>query len=58
VPRGRISEIHAFERDIPVLFRQSNRFRAQILTEYLKELMDEGAFLLNDSTLEMKHWNV
>ena len=58
VPRGRISDIHFLERDVPVLFRQSNRFRARILAQYLKELMDDGGFLLNDSTLEMKHWNV
>ncbi|HJM51353.1 MAG TPA: methanogenesis marker 16 metalloprotein [Alphaproteobacteria bacterium] len=58
VPQGSIGDIPAFGRRIPVLFRQSNRRRAQILTEYLKELMDEGAFLLNDSSLEMKHWNL
>ena len=58
VPRGRISDIHAFGRDIPVLFRQSNRYRAQVLAEYLKDLMLDGGFMLNDSRLAIRHWNV
>ena len=58
VPRGRIGQVHAFDTDIPVIFRQSNRNRSQILAEYLKEVMEKGEFLLNDSDMELKLWNV
>jgi putative methanogenesis marker 16 metalloprotein len=58
VPRGRIGQVHAFETDIPVVFRQSNRYRAELLATYLKEIMEKGEFLLNDSDLELKHWNI
>ena len=58
VPRGCIGHVHALDTDIPIIFRQSNRHRAHLLAEYLKEIMMKGEFLLNDSDLEMKHWNV
>lgn len=57
IPRGRIGQVHALDTDIPVLFRQSNRYRSQLLAEYLKEIMMKGEFLLNDSDLEMKLWH-
>ncbi len=57
VPKGRIGQIHAFDTDIPVIFRQSNRFRAQLLAEYLKEIMEKGEFLLNDSDFRLKLWH-
>ena len=56
-PRGRIGLVHVLDTDIPVVFRQSNRYRSQILAQYLKELMLEGDFLLNDSDLELTHWH-
>ncbi|MBU0465722.1 MAG: methanogenesis marker 16 metalloprotein [Proteobacteria bacterium] len=58
VPKGRIGQVHAFDTDIPVIFRQSNRFRSQKLAEYLKEIMGKGEFFLNDSDMELKHWNI
>lgn len=58
VPKGRIGEVRAFGTDIPVIFRQSNRHRAQLLAEHLKQELEKGEFLLNDSTLELKLWNV
>ena len=58
VPRGHIGEVRAFDTDIPVLFRQSNRHRAQLLAEYLKEIMEKGEFLLIDSDMELRHWNI
>jgi putative methanogenesis marker 16 metalloprotein len=58
VPKGRIGQVHAFDTDIPVIFRQSNRHRAELLAEYLKEIMEKGKFLLNDSDLELQHWNI
>ena len=56
-PRGRIGLVHAFDKAIPVIFRQSNRFRAEMQAENLKRLLEEGKFLLNDAELEMKLWN-
>lgn len=58
VPRGHIGEVRAFDTDIPVIFRQSNRHRAQLLAEYLKEIMEKGEFLLIDSDMELRHWNI
>lgn len=58
IPRGQIGQVHAFDVDIPVLFRQSNRFRSQILAEYLKEIMGNREFLINDSDMELRHWNI
>lgn len=57
VPRGHVGTIRAFCADIPIVFRQSNRHRAQILAEYLKEIMEKGEFLMNDSDMELRHWN-
>lgn len=56
-PRGRIGMVHAFDKNIPVIFRQSNRYRAEMLAEHLKNLLDNGEFFLNDSCLEVKLWN-
>jgi MinD superfamily P-loop ATPase len=58
VPKGRIGEVRAFGTEIPVIFRQSNRHRAQLLAEHLKEVMEKGEFMLNDSSLELRLWNV
>ncbi len=57
VPRGNVGHIHALDTDIPIIFRLSNRHRAHILAEYLKEIMLKGEFLLNDSDVELRHWN-
>jgi len=58
IPKGRIGEVRAFGAEIPVIFRQSNRHRAQLLAEHLKQELKRGEFLLNDSALELKLWNV
>lgn len=58
IPRGCVGSIHALGTEIPILFRQSNRHRAQLLAEYLKEIMLKGDFLLNDSDLKMEHRHV
>jgi putative methanogenesis marker 16 metalloprotein len=58
LPRGCIGHIHALDTDIPIIFRQSHRHHAQLLAEYLKEIMLRGEFLLNDSDLIMEHRNV
>jgi putative methanogenesis marker 16 metalloprotein len=57
-PRGSIGKVRAFEKDIPIVFRQSNRYRSEKLAAYLKELLDRGEFLLTDSDFELRHWNV
>ncbi len=57
VPKGNMGHVHALDTDIPVIFRQSNRYRAELVAEYLKEIMEKGEFLLNDSDLELKIWH-
>lgn len=56
-PRGCIGTVRALDTDLPIIFRQSNRHRAQLLAGYLKEIMVKGEFLLNYSDLEMEHRN-
>ncbi len=57
-PRGSMGSIHAFEKNIPIIFRQSNRYRSEKLAAHLKDLMVRGEFLLSDSDLELKFWNL
>ena len=57
VPRGCIGTVHAFERDVPVIFRQANRFRAEMLATRLKEQLDAGQFFLTDTDLSCRLWN-
>jgi putative methanogenesis marker 16 metalloprotein len=58
IPKGCIGTVHAFERDIPIIFRQSNRYRSEKVAERLKDLMLKGEFLLSDSDLELRFWNL
>jgi putative methanogenesis marker 16 metalloprotein len=53
-PRGKIGSVRMFNQEVPIIFRQSNRFRSEKLASYLKELMDRGDFLLTDSDLDLK----
>jgi putative methanogenesis marker 16 metalloprotein len=53
-PRGCMGTINVFDRDIPIIFRQSNRFRSEKLATHLKEIMEKGEFLLTDTDLELK----
>ncbi|MEN6483837.1 MAG: homocysteine biosynthesis protein, partial [Syntrophobacteraceae bacterium] len=57
IPRGRIGTVQAYEQDVPIVFRQSNRFRAELMATRLKELLDEGQFLLSGSDFDLKFWN-
>jgi putative methanogenesis marker 16 metalloprotein len=57
-PKGNIGKVRAFDKDIPIIFRQSNRYRSEKLAAHLKELLDRGEFLLTDSDMELRHWNV
>ena len=57
VPRGRIGLVHAFDTDLPVIFRQSNRFRAEKLADLLKQRMLEREFFLTETDLSCKLWN-
>lgn len=52
---GNMGTVRLFDRDVPIIFRQSNRFRSQRLATHLKEILDKGEFLLTDSDLELKH---
>ena len=53
-PRGSLGSINVFDRDVPIIFRQSNRFRSEKLATHLKAIMEKGEFLLTDSDLELK----
>lgn len=56
-PMGNMGMIRAFDTEIPVLFRQSNRHRAEVLATYLKDLMLGRGFFLNDSESNLRHWH-
>lgn len=56
-PRGRIGLVRAFDTDLPVIFRQSNRFRAEKLATLLKQRMLEQEFFLTETDLSCKLWN-
>lgn len=58
VPKGCMGWVHAFDRDIPIIFRQSNRYRSEKLAAHLKDLMLKGEFLLADSDFDLKFWNL
>ena len=53
-PRWSLGSINVFDRDVPIIFRQSNRFRSEKLATHLKAIMEKGEFLLTDSDLELK----
>ena len=50
-PEGRIGTVPAFGTELPVTFRLSNRRRAQMLAQRLKDLIEAGDFMLADSDL-------
>jgi Fe-S-cluster-containing hydrogenase component 2 len=52
-PRGSMGIVNLFDRDVPIIFRQSNRFRSEKLAVHLKGIMEKGEFLLTDSDLEL-----
>lgn len=52
-PRGCIGKVHVFGHDIPIIFRQSNRFRSELLATRMKEVLERGDFLLTDSDLDL-----
>ncbi len=56
-PRGRIGDVHVLDETVPVVFRQSNRYRSELLADHLKELLRAGEFLLSDSQLELTTWS-
>jgi len=53
-PKGRIGEIKAFGRTLPIVFRQSNRRRAEELAEYLRQRLMDRSFYLTDSDMRLK----
>lgn len=54
-PQGCIGKVHVLDRSIPVIFRQSNRFRSQRIASYLKDMLCRGEFLLTDSDVPLTH---
>lgn len=54
VPQGRIGEVRAFGRTLPIVFRQSNRRRAEELAAYLRQCLLDRSFFLTDSDLRLK----
>ncbi len=53
-PRGCVGMVSICDRNVPIIFRQSNRFRSEKLAAHLKEVMERGEFLLTNSDLELK----
>ncbi len=56
-PRRGLGNIHIFDQDIPIIFRQSNRLRAERLARVLKERLVEGSFYLVDTDSRCMLWN-
>ena len=54
-PQGSIGRVKVLDREIPVIFRQSNRLRSLRLATYLKDVLMRGEFLLTDSDFELTH---
>src|SRR3569833_1521138 len=52
-PLGAIGAVPAFETKLPISFRMSNRRRAIMLAEMLKDRLVAGDFLLSDSDLTL-----
>jgi putative methanogenesis marker 16 metalloprotein len=55
VPRGRIGQVRVAGHDVPVIFRQSNRYRSELMATYLRDIILKGGFLLTDSQTLLKH---
>ena len=58
IPTGCMGSIQAFDKKIPIIFRQSNRYRSEKLASHLKELMVKGEFLLSDTDLDLTFWHL
>lgn len=54
LPRGCIGTVHVFNRDVPIIFRQSNRYRSEMLAVRMKEVLENGDFLLTDSDFDLR----
>lgn len=52
-PMGAIGSVEAFGTKLPVSFRMANRRRAIMLSEMLKEKLEEGRFMLTGSHLSL-----
>lgn len=55
-PRRGVGEIDLFGQVMPIIFRQSNRFRSEHLALLLKERLVNGKFLFLDTDMECKAW--
>lgn len=53
--QGNLGKARVLDRDLPVVFRQSDRRRAMELAEYLKKFMREGNFSFTENPLVMTH---
>jgi putative methanogenesis marker 16 metalloprotein len=56
-PRGCLGTVDLFDRQVPVIFRQSNRLRSERLAEQLKTLLEAGKFFLADTDLVCRNWH-
>ncbi len=54
LPRGCIGTVRVFNRDVPIIFRQSNRYRSEMLAVRMKEVLENGDFLLTDSDFDLQ----
>ena len=56
-PRRGLGDVHIFDQDIPIIFRQSNRLRSERLARVLKERLLDRSMYLVDTDTECKLWN-
>lgn len=56
-PRRGLGTVHIFDQDVPILFRQSNRLRAERLARELKERLLGRRFSLMDTDSQCVLWN-
>jgi putative methanogenesis marker 16 metalloprotein len=56
-PHRGLGDIEVFGKSIPIIFRLSNRLRANRLARQLKDMLDSGSFSLVDTKDECILWN-
>ncbi len=56
-PRRGLGDVHIFDQEVPIIFRQSNRLRAERLARLLKERLLNRSFYLVDTDSKCVLWN-
>lgn len=55
-PRRGLKSLHVFGKDVPIIFRQSNRLRSERLAETLRDQLLNGGFRFLDTDAMGKIW--